>query len=169
MTRQVTAFRASLLEMYKKHLECINHIPSFRQKETVEEPAPDNRENAEPIPEEPTPASDKQEEPVEPAPSVEEQPAPQEPAEQPEPQEKQPQPERQPAAPTLHDRVDYSREQSRPADVREGYGDDDLSEVGIDLKAYNDIPESLKQEKNSHYSNLEFGDNVDLGRKKRRK
>ena len=31
--RQVTAFRSSLLEMYKKHLECIDHIPVFRQKE----------------------------------------------------------------------------------------------------------------------------------------
>ena len=29
MKRQVSAFRVSLLEMYKKHLESINHIPSF--------------------------------------------------------------------------------------------------------------------------------------------
>lgn len=38
MKRQVSAFRVSLLEMYKKHLESINHIPSFRIKETP--PAP---------------------------------------------------------------------------------------------------------------------------------
>ena len=34
--------------------------------------------------------------------------------------------------------------------------------MGIDLNAYSDIPESLKREKSSHFSNLEFGDNVDL-------
>ena len=34
MKRQVSAFRVSLLEMYKKHLESINHIPSFRFKDT---------------------------------------------------------------------------------------------------------------------------------------
>ena len=37
--RQVNAFRTSLLEMYKKHLECIDHIPVFRQKEGYPEPA----------------------------------------------------------------------------------------------------------------------------------
>ena len=47
--------------------------------------------------------------------------------------------------------------------------DNDLSQVGIDLEAYSDIPESLQREKASHFSNLEFGDDVDLGRKKRRK
>ena len=36
MKRQVSAFRVSLLEMYKKHLESINHIPSFRVKEPVQ-------------------------------------------------------------------------------------------------------------------------------------
>ncbi len=166
--RQVTAFRASLLEMYKKHLECINHIPSFRQKETAEEPVPTSEEAAEPVPDEPVPAPNEQVEPAEPTPSPEEQPVPQDPAQRSEPREKQPQPERQSTAPTLHDRVDYSREQTRLSDDPNDYRDD-LSEVGIDLGAYNDIPESLKQEKDSHYSNLEFGDSVDLGRKKHRK
>ncbi len=42
--RQVSAFRVSLLEMYKKHLECIDHIPTFRLKEdkasAAQQPAP---------------------------------------------------------------------------------------------------------------------------------
>ena len=44
--RQVSAFRVSLLEMYKKHLECINHIPAFRQKE---QPAPAVEEENPPV------------------------------------------------------------------------------------------------------------------------
>ena len=35
--KQVTAFRTSLLEMYKKHLEMIQHIPSFRFKDEPKE------------------------------------------------------------------------------------------------------------------------------------
>ena len=34
MKKQVSAFRVSLMEMYKKHLEMIDHIPNFRVKET---------------------------------------------------------------------------------------------------------------------------------------
>ena len=83
------------------------------------------------------------------------------PAVQPEPQ---PVPRRSaepssPAPRSLHDKVDLSEEQTAP------YLDDDLSQVGIDLTAYSDIPESLKREKESNFSNLEFGDNVDLGKK----
>ena len=52
--------------------------------------------------------------------------------------------------------MDLSREQ-----LEDGRGyhpdDDDLSQVGIDLKAYSDIPESLQKEKASHFSNLGFG------------
>ena len=41
--------------------------------------------------------------------------------------------------------------------------------MGIDLKAYSSIPESLQREKESHFSHLEFGDDVDVGARKRRK
>lgn len=39
---------------------------------------------------------------------------------------------------------------------------DDFSVDGIDLNAYADIPESLKKEKESLYSTLEFGDGIHL-------
>lgn len=199
--QQVSAFRASLMEMYKKHLECIDHIPAFKpakakQEEPAQEPAPAEAE-------EPTPEETVQEQPSASAPAEQPAPAP-EPEPQPE-QRKEPQPapearpapavrpvpnvvasapDRTPAAEqprhsiqvqttpepreerrrpeqkrTLHDRVDFTKEDSF----------DDLSDVGIDLKSYNSIPESLRQEKDSHYSHLEFGEEVDLGRKKRKK
>ena len=115
------------------------------------EPAPAPRPEPEP---EPLPEPEPEPELVEEAPAV-----------QPEPQ---PVPRRSaepssPAPRSLHDKVDLSEEQTAP------YLDDDLSQVGIDLTAYSDIPESLKREKESNFSNLEFGDNVDLGKKKRRK
>lgn len=171
MKRQVSAFRVSLLEMYKKHLESINHIPSFRVKEPVQKAeAPAYEEQ--PVPADPEPVR----EPVREAePQPEPQPVPQQ-REEPQPViQPKPQPVRQPAprkaqeaAPSLHDKVDLSREQ-----LEDGRGyhpdDDDLSQVGIDLKAYSDIPESLQKEKASHFSNLEFGDNVDLGNKRRKR
>lgn len=180
MKRQVSAFRSSLLEMYKKHLECINHIPNFRQKEALEETREEEpEEEAVPEPvekaaaEEPAPVQEEapqpkaSPEPTEPvAPQPEPQPVRQQPKRAPRPEP----PQRQQAQPTLHDRVDYTKEQLRPSGpVEDGYEDGDLSEVGINLKAYSDIPETLRQEKNSHYSNLEFGEGVDLGKKKRRK
>ena len=124
--RQVSAFRVSLLEMYKKHLECIDHIPTFRLKE------------------------DKA------------------PAAQPEPQavpaaQLEPEAQAQPA--TLQDRYDYTRDQTQLGEPESG----DLSSVGIDLNAYSDIPESLRREKDSHFSHLEFGDDVDLGNKRRKR
>lgn len=197
--QQVSAFRASLMEMYKKHLECIDHIPAFKPaKAKVEESAPE----PEPAPvEEPV-----QEEPVQeispaptPAPAVEPEEK-QEQEQKPEQKEETPTPaptvrpapavvaavpDRTPVAEqprhsiqvqtapeqreerrrpeqkrTLHDRVDFTKEEG---------SFDDLSDVGIDLKTYNDIPESLRHEKDSHYSHLEFGEDVDLGRKKRKK
>lgn len=164
MKRQVSSFRASLLEMYKKHLEQINHIPNFRQKEQPEESSGDKPEESGQEPEVSVQASAAPEQPQpEPAPVQEPEPAPapeSQPAPVPAPAEPEPVRQESPAVqrpqPTLHDRVDYTRE-------------DDLSEVGIDLKTYSNIPESLRREKNSHFSNLEFGDDVDLGNKKRKK
>ena len=173
MKRQVSAFRVSLLEMYKKHLESINHIPSFRVKEPVQKAeAPAYEEKSAPA--DPEPVREPVRE-VEPQPEPEPQPVPQQ-REEPQPVvQPKPQPVRQPAprktqeaAPSLHDKVDLSREQ---LEEDRGYhpDDDDLSQVGIDLKAYSDIPESLQKEKASHFSNLEFGDNVDLGDKRRKR
>ena len=89
---------------------------------------------------------------------------------QPEPQAvpvAQPEPEpvvqAQPA--TLQDRYDYTRDQTQMGEPDSG----DLSSVGIDLNAYSDIPESLRREKDSHFSHLEFGDDVDLGNKRRQR
>ena len=154
MKRQVSAFRVSLLEMYKKHLENINHIPSFRVKETApvaEEPVP----QPQPVVEEPAPVEEAL--PIEEALPVEE---------EPQLEEAQPLPKEEPERePTLDDKIDLNQETL----TGDPYLDDDLSQVGIDIRAYSDIPESLKREKESHFSNLEFGDNVDLGKKKRRK
>lgn len=169
MKRQVSAFRTSLMEMYRKHLECIDHIPTFKTKEK-EQPA----ESTEPAP---APQTDTLEDPR----SVQESRA--VPAEEPSPEVSETSTDRTPVAEqprhsiqvetapqqerkkhenkrTLHDRVDFTKDES---------SFDDLSDVGIDLKTYNNIPESLRQEKDSHYSHLEFGEDVDLGRKKRRK
>ena len=165
MKRQVTSFRASLLEMYKKHLEQINHIPNFRQKEQLEEAA------AEP-PAAPVKEPEPQPQAAEPAPK----PAPEPvaaPAAEPDPIPAalvQPEPIAPQREPTLRDRVNFSQEQSQPErpDGRD-YRENDLSEVGIDLRTYSSIPESLRREKDSHFSNLEFGDDVDLGNKKRKK
>lgn len=194
MKRQVSAFRSSLMEMYKKHLECIDHIPVFKSKERAEEPSEGSAEAEEkPEPEREAPVQEVRQVPVEePAPKPESQPAPQPaPVEKPAavrqaqpvpapvntapdrtPAAEQPRhsiqvetnPERRPqhhAKRTLHDRVDFTKEE-------DSY-DDDLSDVGIDLKTYSSIPESLRQEKDSHYSHLEFGEDVDLGGKKRKK
>ena len=195
MKRQVSAFRSSLLEMYKKHLEDINHIPNFRQKEK-EDDETENSPKEEPAQVESASTADEQPAP-EAAPAKQETvrseqavpaevkaPAPQaEPSQRPEPAP-QPHPVRQTAPavrperkesakssprekrPSLHDKVDFSTEQYEDED---DFLDDDLSEVGIDLKTYNSIPESLRQEKESHFSHLEFGEDVDLGNKKPRK
>ncbi len=165
--RQVTAFRGSLLEMYKKHLECIDHIPVFRQKEKQEAAAAEEDEEpaeettggeSAPAQTEAAPVEEPKPEPVPetvddsgPEPEPEKAPAP-----KPVPQQ------RRKPQPTLHDRVNYTQEEQLP-------GEDDLSDVGIDLKTYSSIPESLRREKSNHFSNLEFGDDVDLGNRKRKK
>ena len=153
--RQVSAFRVSLLEMYKKHLECIDHIPTFRLKDdkapAAQQPAPAPA----PVQEEPEPQPEPEPE------AVVTQPEPQAvPAVQPEPE---PVVQAQPA--TLQDRYDYTRDQMQMGEPDNG----DLSSVGIDLNAYSDIPESLRREKDSHFSHLEFGDDVDLGNKRRKR
>lgn len=182
MKRQVSAFRSSLLEMYKKHLEDINHIPSFRQKETEDtEPVSTQPEAEKPVsepapakqPEKPAsePVAPAQEEAFAPAPVQHAEPVRQAPPARPAEPAVRPEPEKKPASgemrnPTLHDKVDFSTEQYSDED---DFLDDDLSDVGIDLKTYSNIPETLRQEKESHFSNLEFGEDVDLGKKKPRR
>lgn len=218
--RQVSAFRSSLLEMYKKHLECIDHIPVFRQKEEHQESVPTGRHAREPEPvdEAEQPPQEDAKKPVEesnPLPSAEPVPEP-EPVRQPippvqpvqvppelsAPRKQQPVPQEQPPAPpvqnaptaqraalrtaspnprpprqepprqahTLNDRYNYVQEQLQPSRLPESYlQDNDLSAVGIDLTAHVDIPEALRREKDSNYSNLPFGDGVEVdGRKRKR-
>lgn len=255
--RQVNAFRTSLLEMYKKHLECIDHIPVFRQKdgypepagifseskpEPVSQPEPEpvrapepepepqvRTRRSEPVSDQPsrTPRAGQEEQPTpafeietvretapaapprEEEPPVKERRLPQQtpeiltqaqqyvpqqeiltqprrqPAETPaqqsqrakqqevltQPQRTAPQPAERPrqAVPTLNDRVNYVQEQLPTSQLPSDYMDDDLSSVGIDLNAYNNIPETLRREKSENYRNLEFGEGVDVtGRKHKR-
>lgn len=200
--KQVTAFRSSLLEMYKKHLECIDHIPTFRQKDEPEPPKPVPQPELEPAP---APEPEPPKEAAKPEPVIE--PAAHTPAPAPEPQpqpqpEQRPQPEprhmlpmqeyreqpaprpvkerpsahsvprrqEQPLAHTLNDTYNYVQEQLQPSRLPESYlEDNDLSSVGIDLNAHTNIPEALRREKSTNYSNLPFGDGVDVdGRKHRR-
>lgn len=171
MKRQVTAFRSSLLDMYKKHLESINQIPNFHVKRKIPE-TPVTTETAESV---------EQSEISKPEPivngSVSEPSAEKavdgksnsQPINSSHPQP-QPRPRKRPNAenreqPSLHDKVDFTK--SVP--VEDDFADEDLTSVGIDIRSYNNIPETLKREKNNHFNNLEFGDDVDLGNKKRRK
>ena len=139
--RQLSAFRVSLLEEDK--------APAAQQ------PAPAPA----PVQEEPEPQPEPEPEAVVTQP--EPQPEPQAvPVAQPEPE---PVVQAQPA--TLQDRYDYTRDQTQLGEPESG----DLSSVGIDLNAYSDIPESLRREKDSPFSPLEFGDDVDLGNKRRKR
>lgn len=183
--RQVTAFRGSLLEMYKKHLEAINHIPTFRVKEPAA-PAPEPEPEPEPVAEAPKTAPIPV--PV-PRPHAEERPQvpfyeEEEPSNEAAPVAAVSKPVVQPAPkvereawngpakyePTLHDRVDYTQEQIQMPQSLGGLPlEDDLTDVGIDVRAYSNIPESLRREKSSHFSNLEFGEDVEFTKKKRKK
>ncbi len=223
--KQVTAFRSSLLEMYKKHLECIEHIPTFKQKDEPDEVKPlavsepvkipepaleptvktaepeffSEPELQEPVysaePEldiEPQPQAGPELEPVQPIQEYREphtprhaQQPPRAAREKPPVQQPQsPQPvqrpaarpgtpsrrQEQPQARTLNDTYNYVQEQLQPSRLPESYlEDNDLTSIGIDLNAHTDIPEALRREKNNNYSNLPFGDGVEVdGRKRRR-
>lgn len=136
MKREVTAFRASLYEIYRSHIAVIEKIPEYdfddEAEETVSAPAEPRVSYApqpaeEPVEEEeiPVPAA-AQEEPEEPAPVAV--------AAEPEPA---------PAAPQTYDKDAYIKEQ--------------FNGIGLDLNAYADIPETLQKEKDSLFSTLEFG------------
>ena len=186
MKRQVSAFRTSLMEMYKKHLECIDHIPSFRQKERVETPSMPEPEPVVAVKEASVSAPSEPEQQASTKEQQKQQPEPQEdfPVQRVQTQASQPAPEknnrpttRQQVPPpeeepqiTINDRVDYTREQVRPSPaVYDFPEEDDLTEVGIDIRSYTNIPETLQKEKQNHYSTLEFGDGVDLGNRRKKK
>ncbi len=188
--RQVSTFRVSLLEMYKKHLECIDHIPSFRLKETEES----HREEESEVQREQRLLEERQaqqkrqmeeERELERQREIQRQLEQQREAERQRQLEQQREAERQrqleqqreaqrqrqeaEEAPGLHDRVSYVQEQLQPSVPESDYMAGDLSDVGIDLQTYSSIPETLRREKSSHYSNLEFGDGVELDAKGRKR
>ena len=137
MKREVTAFRASLYEIYRSHIAVIEKIPEYDFDDEAEEivSSPDEPrisyipqpvEEPEEEEEIPVPAAAQEEE--EPAPAAEPAPAP---AAVPAP------------APQTYDKDDYIKEQ--------------FNGIGLDLNAYADIPETLQKEKESLFSTLEFG------------
>ena len=137
MKREVTAFRASLYEIYRSHIAVIEKIPEYdfddEAEEIVSAPAeprisyiPQPVEEPEEEEEIPVPAAAQEEE--EPAPAAEPVPAP---AAVPAP------------APQTYDKDDYIKEQ--------------FNGIGLDLNAYADIPETLQKEKESLFSTLEIG------------
>lgn len=187
--KQVAAFRASLLEMYKKHLEQINHIPVFRVKQnnTAETEVPQETPAAAParIPQPETqqidagePAAQTEKPAVQPPETVA-----QEPVSAPAPvpvsasQTERPRPQprsnngprqRRPGRAAenteemnpLRQRVDYIEKEETEIPGN------DLSHMGIvDTRAFS-IPETLRKEKEAGFSNLEFGDGVDITHKK---
>ncbi len=203
--RQVSTFRVSLLEMYKKHLECIDHIPSFRSKDEKSAESDPEVEKEQKLLEERQAQQKRQMEEereaerqrqierqrelerqreVERQRQLEEQ---REAERQRQLQleqqreaerQRQLQLERQQEAerqrrqqqaaaeePGIHDRVSYVQEQLQPSVPESDYGD--LSEMGI--KTINSIPETLRREKSSHFSNIQFGDDVELDPKEGRK
>lgn len=162
--RQVSAFRVSLLEMYKKHLECIDHIPNFPQKDAPEAKEQEEMDDSpEPMTKAPVPVAEEPEEEIEYGEI-------QLPEDADTSYEEDGEDDYEDET-TLDDKVDYSEAQTQFTDTMDddAYLDEDLTEVGIDLNAYADIPETLKKEKRSHYSNLEFGNDVDVSNRKRKK
>lgn len=185
--KQVAAFRASLLEMYRKHLEQINHIPVFRVKQSaaqVEEVPVQPEPALQPVQEETVsprvqeapvmqesqaaPAPVEEEIPVQAAPPV---PVSAAKAERPRPQQRpnsenrQQRPVRASGTNTeeispLKQRVDYAQKQEKefPGEI--------LADMGIVNTHAFSIPETLRKEKESGFSNLEFGDGVDITHKR---
>lgn len=140
MKREVTAFRASLYEIYRSHIAVIEKIPEYDFDDEDTEAAapapaapkatyvPQPVEEPEEEEEIPVPAAAAQEEP-------EEEPAP-------EPVKAEPAPAAEPE-PETYDKDAYIKEQ--------------FNGIGLDLNAYADIPETLQKEKESLFSTLEFG------------
>jgi len=148
MKKQVSAFRISLMEMYKKHLEMIDHIPNFRIKEApiTQESIPAFAIAAPPGASVRKPKTAlPQQESRGPAPmAVEQDSAPTEELKNP-----------------FTEKVDYTKELNED-DGQLDFSDDGEDDIGIDMNAYRDIPEPLLREKKSRFSSLEFGDGIDV-------
>lgn len=162
MKKQVTAFRVSLLEMYKKHLELIDHIPTFKLKEeqnTYSSYGSDTYSSYTSPYSSRVSASQTTEEKVA-EPETEKTPDP-----EPEPEIKDE------AKNELDQKIDFSAAEE-PSSGNDQQTSPQLStleedeDVGINMNAYNDIPESLAREKKSRFSNLEFGDGIDVTKHK---
>lgn len=129
----VTAFRSSLYDMYRDHLSLIEKLPDYSKEVKVEEKV------EEVIKEEPV--------------SIE-------------PEVVQPEPAIQPTiddietyVPEVVNEIEDIPELNIEEPVKVS---DTKAFEGIDLNAYADIPESLRKEKASLYSTLEFGDDIDI-------
>lgn len=138
--REVSAFRANLYEAYREHIAIIEKLPEYSEEDEAEPAvsAPVQYKKPEPVVEitEPAQVIEPEEEaiPIPAAAQKEEQEAevavmPKTPAE--------------PQAPAVSGKDAYIKEQ--------------LDDIGIDLNAYTDIPETLQKEKESLFSTLEFG------------
>jgi cell division initiation protein len=144
----VTSFRSSLFEMYKNHLNAIESIPDFSAELAKKAKAENEKE-------------DEQTKVIPETKTVEQESA------------KTPKQQAEPVEQTqINNDIQNSAEQYIPDDVTidklasenaVNIADDAAAkDDGIDLNAYADIPESLKKEKESLYSTLEFGDDIDL-------
>ncbi len=129
----VTAFRSSLYDMYRDHLSLIEKLPDYSKEVKVEEKV------EEVIKEEPVII---------------------------EPEVVQPEPAVQPTiddietyVPEVVNEIEDIPELNIEEPVKVS---DTKAFEGIDLNAYADIPESLRKEKASLYSTLEFGDDIDI-------
>lgn len=192
--KQVTAFRSSLLEMYKKHLDCIDHIPNFRQKDIDSNNMPAQTPQQSVV----VPQNKPEQPPVHTETVEENQQAQYQTVQQDattefetisplqEQQSHQPQKQvlpktqpantspqhtgrvnRQVAANPMTQKVNYASQRRRPAKLEPNMPDltvvsDDLTDVGINTTTFNSIPEPLLNEKRAGYSNLEFGEGVDV-------
>ena len=142
MKREVTAFRASLYEIYRSHIAVIEKIPEYDfDDEDTEAAAPAPAPAASKATYVPQPVEEPEEEEEIPVPAAAAQEEPEEePA--PEPAKAEPAPPAEPE-PETYDKDAYIKEQ--------------FNGIGLDLNAYADIPETLQKEKESLFSTLEFG------------
>ena len=140
MKREVTAFRASLYEIYRSHIAVIEKIPEYDfDAEDTETAAPAPAAPKAPYAPQPVEEPEEEEEIPVPAAAAQEEPE-EEPA--PEPVKAEPAPAAEPE-PETYDKDAYIKEQ--------------FNGIGLDLNAYADIPETLQKEKESLFSTLEFG------------
>lgn len=128
----VTAFRASLYDMYRDHLALIEKLPDYSTEVKVEEKVEDIVKETVEV----------------------------------EPETVQPEPAVQPViddietyVPEVVNEIEEIPEIKIEEPVKVS---DTKAFEGIDLNAYADIPESLRKEKASLYSTLEFGDDIDI-------